>query len=126
MNEEINKSSANQFQEFLDRVQPKEMPSKEDFLKFKEKLIPLINLDLRGYKDKQMERRINSLMVKNDIKDLDKYFNVLKTDPKKLEEFLNMLTINVTEFFRNKDKFEQLKDEFLPLLLKNNDKLKIW
>lgn len=101
-------------------------PTDEEFVIFKKKIAPLINLDLSNYKNTQMERRILSLMFRNGIKTLGEYFNILKTDKAALEEFLNMLTINVTEFFRNNDKFEELEKKYIPELLKKDGRLKIW
>lgn len=102
------------------------IPTNEEFISFKKKIAPIINLDLTNYKNTQMERRISSLMNKNGISSLDEYFNVLKTDPKRLDEFTNMLTINVSEFFRNPEKFIELETKYLPELMKNSSKPKIW
>lgn len=101
-------------------------PTIEEFVIFKKKIAPLINLDLTNYKNTQMERRITSLMQKNSIENLEKYYNILKVDNEKLKEFLNMLTINVTEFFRNPEKFEELEKKYIPELLKKTGRLKVW
>ena len=102
------------------------IPSDEEFLRFKKKIASIINLDLTNYKNKQMERRINSLMRKNGIDKLDKYADILIKEPNFLEEFVNMLTINVSEFFRNTNKFEELLTTYLPELLKKKNSIKIW
>lgn len=102
------------------------VPSVEEFTTFKKNIAPIINLDLTNYKNTQMERRIVSLMNRCGFDNLNDYLKVLKTDSKKLEEFLNMLTINVTEFFRNPEKFHELETKYLPELLKKSKKLKIW
>ncbi|MFA6990397.1 MAG: protein-glutamate O-methyltransferase CheR [Candidatus Gastranaerophilaceae bacterium] len=102
------------------------MPSEEEFLRFKKKIATLINLDLTNYKNKQMERRINSLMHKNGIEKLDKYAEILIKDSHQLEDFLNMLTINVSEFFRNTSKFEELSTIYFPEFFKKKKTIKIW
>lgn len=102
------------------------MPSEEEFSTFKKKIASLIGLNLFNYKNAQMERRIVSLMNRNNISKLDNYYSLLSSDKHKLEEFTNMLTINVTEFFRNTDKFEELEEKFIPELLKKHGSLKIW
>lgn len=103
------------------------MPSVEEFLRFKKRIASLINLDLTNYKNKQMERRINSLMHKNGIENLGKYAEILIIDGHKREEFLNMLTINVSEFFRNSNKFDELATIYLPELFnKSKNNIKIW
>jgi chemotaxis protein methyltransferase CheR len=102
------------------------VPSVEEFNIFKKNIATLINLDLTNYKNAQMERRIASLMNRCGISTLHEYLQILKSDAKKLEEFLNMLTINVTEFFRNPEKFQELENIYIPELLKTSRKLKIW
>lgn len=104
----------------------KQLPSSAEFLQFKSKIASLINLDLTNYKNTQMERRINSLMNKNGHENLMEYYQLLKKDPDKLKEFINMLTINVSEFFRNTEKFNELENIYIPQLLKNSSRLKIW
>ncbi len=101
-------------------------PSEQEFSAFKTKVEHLINLDLTHYKSNQMERRINTLMNRNGIDNLMVYYNLLKKDPEKLREFINMLTINVTEFFRNKDKFDELEKDHLPDIIKNTVNIKVW
>ncbi len=101
-------------------------PSEQEFSAFKSKVEHLINLDLTHYKSNQMERRINTLMNRNGIENLMVYYNLLKKDPDKLREFINMLTINVTEFFRNKEKFEELENDHLPQIIKNSTNIKVW
>ncbi len=102
------------------------IPSENEFNAFKKKISSLIGLDLFNYKNAQMERRIVSLMNRNNIYKLEEYYKLLASDKGKLDEFLNMLTINVTEFFRNNDKFEELEQKYIPDLLKKHGSIKIW
>ena len=67
---------------------------------FKAKLKKLIGIDLNSYKE-QIHRRTHELMSRWGAKDYDTYFDMIKGDEKKLREFLDHLTINVSEFFRN-------------------------
>jgi len=102
------------------------IPTEQEFAFFKKKIEGLINLDLTNYKNTQMERRIASLMNRNGIDNLHAYYKILAEDPCKLNEFTNMLTINVSEFFRNCEKFKELETKYLPELLKKETRLKIW
>ena len=102
------------------------VPSFEEFRIFKKKIASLINLDLNSYKNIQMERRIVSLMNQNNIANLANYYDLLKKFPNQLNAFINMLTINVTEFFRNPVTFIELEKVFIPELLQKNTRLKIW
>lgn len=93
---------------------------------FKRKVSEIVNLDLSNYKNNQLDRRIVSLMQRNGISSLITYYKMLKSDKTMLDEFTNMLTINVSEFFRNVNKFKELETKILPELLSKNPNLKIW
>lgn len=113
-------------QNFLNSIPTGKTPSADEFLQFKKKIAGLINLDLTNYKNNQMERRITSLMFKIGVDNLNNYYQLLKTDSKRLDEFINMLTINVSEFFRNPEKFQELETKYLPEIAKKSTKIKIW
>lgn len=95
--------------------------------KFKTQVNNLINIDLNFYKEKQMKRRISSLISRNNYKDFDDYFEALRSDKTLLEGFVNHLTINVSEFYRNPSQWDVLKKEIIPELLKGQKRnLKVW
>ncbi len=83
-------------------------------------------LDLSCYKERQMKRRIESLVMRNNYTSFEAYLNGLNTNSKLFEEFINYLTINVSEFYRNPPQWEVLEKEILPQLLKKKSRLKIW
>lgn len=94
---------------------------------FKKNINNLINIDLNCYKEKQMLRRITSLMKRNGFDSFDEYFLKLKTDKELLEQFVNYLTINVSEFYRNLSQWKVLEEYIIPNLIKTKkDPLKIW
>lgn len=98
-----------------------------DYEYFKKAVYELTKIDLNAYKEKQMKRRIDTLIAKHKINGYDKYVQVLRTDKEKFEEFVNYLTINVSEFYRNPDQWELLDKEVFPELIKKFGKnLKIW
>ena len=102
-------------------------PTQEEFDKFKKNVSSLINLDLKQYKSKQMERRILSFVARQGMETLDEFFIALKKDSDLLHKFINMLTINVSEFFRDSKRFEDLENIYLPELKRQfAGKLKIW
>ena len=47
---------------------------------------------LNSYKEKQMRRRINTLITKNHIATYDEYVALIKKDKEKFEQFINFLT----------------------------------
>lgn len=98
-----------------------------DYEYFKKAVFDLTKIDLNAYKEKQMKRRIDTLISKNKIVGYDKYVDVLKKDNARFEEFVNYLTINVSEFYRNVDQWQLLDKEIFPELISRFGKsLKIW
>ncbi len=86
-----------------------------------------IGLDLTGYKPHRVKRRTDILLRKYGIASYKEYMAMVTKDPGKKEEFLDKLTINVTEFFRNPDKFDKLKETHLPRLIQESgSRTKIW
>ena len=98
----------------------------EAYEKFLFDLKRKFDLDLTGYKRPQMERRINTLMRTLDIPDYDAFVLAMSNDKKLLDRFIDHLTINVSEFFRNPTQWEVLQKKILPRLLEQNPNLKIW
>ncbi len=94
---------------------------------FKKQINDLVNIDLNYYKEKQMKRRITSLLTRNNFEDFDDYFIGLRNNKELLEQFINYLTINVSEFYRNPNQWKVLEQEILPDLIKKTKKTpKIW
>jgi chemotaxis protein methyltransferase CheR len=99
----------------------------ENYEKFKQDVYQLTKIDLSSYKEKQMRRRIDSLVTKHKCKEYVDYVRMLKDDPEVFDEFVNFLTINVSEFYRNTDQWELMDKEYIPELIKKyGKKLKIW
>ena len=87
----------------------------------------MTGIDLSAYKENQMKRRINTLIEKHKIKGYEEFVNAIKSDKALFEEFVNYLTINVSEFYRNPDQWELMDKEFIPELIgKFGKNLKIW
>ena len=98
-----------------------------DYEKFKKDVYQLTKIDLNAYKERQMKRRIDSLITKNKAKNYDEYVTMLKKDKEKFEQFVGFLTINVSEFYRNPDQWKLLEKEVFPELIeKYGNRLKIW
>lgn len=94
---------------------------------FKKDIFGLTKIDLNSYKEKQMKRRIETLISKNKIDSYKNYVALIKKDKEKFEQFVNFLTINVSEFYRNPEQWVLLDKEVFPELIKKFGKnLKIW
>ena len=99
----------------------------EGYEKFKKDVFVLTKIDLNAYKEKQMKRRIETLIGKNKAQSFDEYVTLIKQDKDKFEEFVNFLTINVSEFYRNPEQWQILDKEVFPSLIKKfGNNIKIW
>ena len=98
-----------------------------DYEYFKKEILKLTTIDLNAYKEKQMKRRIDTLIGKHKIEGYDKYVQALKQEKTLFEEFVNYITINVSEFYRNPEQWKFLSEKVFPELVKDfGQTLKIW
>lgn len=98
-----------------------------DYGYLKQQIFNLTSIDLNAYKERQMKRRIDTLIDKHGIKGYDKYVQALKGDKALFEEFVNYITINVSEFYRNPEQWKIIDEQIIPeLVSKFGKNLKIW
>lgn len=98
-----------------------------DYEYLKKEVMALTAIDLNAYKEKQMKRRIDTLIAKHKIQGYDSYIHGLKTDTALFDEFVNYITINVSEFYRNPEQWKFMDEEVIPELVKRFGKnLKVW
>jgi len=97
-----------------------------DYEGFKREIYKMTGINLTLYKEKQMKRRIDSLIEKNKFKNYQDYVSELKVNKSLYNEFINFLTINVSEFYRNPEQWKVLENDIIPMLLQHNKSLKIW
>ncbi len=93
---------------------------------FKTQILKKTGIDLSLYKERQMKRRIESLIKRNGKDTFEAYFDLLNKNKEVFDEFINYMTINVSEFYRNIQQWDMLKQEIIPMLLKKKSTLKIW
>ena len=97
-----------------------------DYEGFKNEILGLTDVNLSCYKEKQMKRRIDSLITKNKFGLYEDYIKAIRVDMNLLNKFKKYMTINVSEFFRNPEQWEVLEKEIIPLLLNKTRYLNIW
>ncbi|WP_438298469.1 CheR family methyltransferase [Sporosarcina sp. FA15] len=83
-------------------------------------------IDLSLYKEAQMKRRLTSLYEKRGYRNFIEYYEAIHNDKELLEEFLDRMTINVSEFYRNAQRWDVLEKKIFPKLLAQSKKPKIW
>jgi chemotaxis protein methyltransferase CheR len=88
--------------------------SADEFGAFCTAIRRLCGIDLAQYKRGQMERRIRTFAERRGIKKLDEYASVLAGSKDELDEFLDRVTINVSQLWRNPEQWELLARKVLP------------
>lgn len=91
-------------------------PAPTEYAVFKAEINRLTGIDLDMYKY-QIHRRVHMLMQLWEVTDYSEYFRIICTDPERKREFLDYITINVSEFFRNPLRWWVLRDELIPRLI---------
>jgi chemotaxis protein methyltransferase CheR len=91
--------------------------SEEAFRGIKEFVCEESGIDLGSYKDGCIKRRISVRVRVSGSRTADEYLLKLKRDDKELKKLLKVLTINVTEFFRNPPTFNKVRDVVIPTIL---------
>lgn len=97
-----------------------------DYIHFIEGIKRKTGIDLGLYKEAQMKRRLTSLYEKKGFRNFVEFLHALEKDRDLMNEFLDRMTINVSEFYRNGKRWEVLQNKILPKLLQNKSRLKIW
>lgn len=98
----------------------------DEFDLFMDNFYQYSKIDLRKYKRPQMQRRLTALRDKLGFKDFGAYFEAMKKNEKLYHEFLDRMTINVSEFYRNPNRWEVVQNKVLPEFLAKSKKLKVW
>jgi chemotaxis protein methyltransferase CheR len=86
------------------------------------------NLEIHcaNYKEDYIKRRLLSRMRSTSTTTYTDYLKFLKANPPEMELLRNALTINVTEFFRDHEVYDVLRQDVLPALFHQRKRLRIW
>src|SRR4030081_1407250 len=108
--------------DFAAQPQPESSP---DFETFRRRAYQLTGLDLTSYKVPQMHRRLSVLLTKVGVRNFAEYARLLEHDAQRRQEFRDFVTINVSEFFRDGDRFSDLEKR-VSGLIRPGGALKAW
>lgn len=86
----------------------------DEYVTFCSALRRVCGIDLLQYKRGQMERRIRTFVATRGGGDLIAYAATLRVDKDELEKFLDRVTINVSQLWRNPEQWETLEQQILP------------
>jgi two-component system CheB/CheR fusion protein len=88
-----------------------------------------LGVDFSHYKRSTVSRRIHRRMALRGIEDLDTYLNYLREEAAETRDLYQDLLIRVTQFFRDPEAFEALKEQVFPNLVRGRSAdtpLRIW
>lgn len=102
------------------------MDDQKDYQQFIEKIYRAYGIDLSLYKEAQMKRRLTSLREKRGFHNFQTYFDQLEKDKDLKNEFFDRITINVSEFFRNPNRWQYLDETLIPMILSENRRPRFW
>ncbi len=72
--------------------------------------------DFNNYAKASLKRRITRLMLLDKFPSFAEFRYRIKTDPDYMKRFVEEITVNVTEMFRDPEMYKTLRNEILPLL----------
>lgn len=97
-----------------------------DYAGFIQNVKKSTGIDLAQYKEAQMKRRLTTLRNKNGYSSFTSFFKAMMENKTLFYEFLDKMTINVSEFWRNPNRWEVLRDKVLPVLSNGRSRMRIW
>lgn len=95
------------------------------YREFIKEVLEIARIDLSAYKESQMMRRIKTLMTRHNLSEYADYLKLLKSDNSAYSEFINYITINVSEFFRNPQQWVVLERDIIPIIKRKNF-IRVW
>lgn len=104
----------------------RKMISDQLFYKFSEIIHKKIGFALPINKKYLLYSRLAGRIRKLGLADFDSYYKLILTDEKELVKLCNLLTTNVTHFFRENYHFKYLEKNALPSFNHKNKKIRAW
>lgn len=97
-----------------------------DLSYFKQWVKKEFKIDLTAYKETQLHRRLLNLMSRVGVSNVNEYIKLLEKDSVQRQKFLDFITINVTEFFRNPEIFDEFEGVLKKEVMRAGNNIKIW
>ena len=87
--------------------------------------------DFSGYHPAMLARRIGQRLAATSCKDFSDYLSCLQQNADELDRLLDVITINVSRFFRDTLTFEMIADRILPDAIREkiqarDQSLRVW
>lgn len=103
----------------------------QGFLALQKRIFKERGLDLSQYREKCLKRRIDVRLRATGVHGYLEYMAVLKKDPSEYDRLFDALTINVTNFFRDKSAYRIIEDTVIPELVSSKKRegkriIRVW
>ncbi|WP_229263899.1 CheR family methyltransferase [Cohnella cholangitidis] len=98
----------------------------QDFVQFMGLFKKRTGIDLALYKENQMKRRLANLKDKRGFGTFVDFYYAMERSAELLDEMLEHMTINVSEFYRNAQRWSIMEKRVIPSVLQNNGRIKCW
>lgn len=96
-----------------------------DLKRISEFIYQKYNYDFRNYAMSSFKRRVLRIMELKKLS-VDALLKKLNDTPTFINEFLDELTVNVTEMFRDPSFWRIMREEIIPAIMLNHKQFKIW
>jgi len=97
-----------------------------DIKKIAEVVKVTYDYDFTNYAMSSFKRRIQRIMDMHKFASVDLLVKRIREDKEFFEEFIVEITVNVTEMFRDPSFWRVLRDDVIPAIMLNHDKIRIW
>jgi len=99
--------------------------AKDRYLKkILEKIKQERNLDFSQYRERILARRVMARVRMNKRENFEEYYAYLRFHSEEMDSLMDAMTINVTEFFRDKDVYDVIENKVIPEMLSRKKRLK--
>lgn len=88
-------------------------------------------IDLSQYKDNYISRRLLTRLRSNGVNSYREYIKVLDERPEEYDKAIDAFTINVSEFFRDKETYRAIREQVIPAIIAEKNRfgrrmIRIW
>ena len=88
-------------------------------------------IDCNKYKNNYLQRRVSLRMKELKVPSYNMYCKFLKNNKNEYKHLMDGVTINVTEFFRDKETYDYIQNKLIPDIIsnkinRNNKTIRIW
>lgn len=96
------------------------MPVEEDIAPVLDRIRERRGVDFTQYRENTLRRRLSRRLLACNCADLHAYLNLLERKPEEFDRLLSDLTIKYTEFFRDHQVFDIIRDDVLPAVFERS------